>query len=205
MSLEKELKFPCQDLSAVQESLKKQGATLLDNYFEANQVFDTSDKRLKQSDILLRLREAEKNVLCLKRPLGEKYSREVKVWEEFETELRDPEQMRDILYALGYLTSFCYEKLREKWSLKACKICLDLLPFGRFLEIEGEMEEISECAHLLNMDMNKSSTKTYQQLNREHLQKQGLPEEDYFVFQEPQRSRLIERGKSSVGINFDFS
>ena len=31
-----------------------------------------------------------------------------------------------------------YEKIREKWLLYGCELCLDTLPFGSYLEIEGD-------------------------------------------------------------------
>ncbi|MFW6414967.1 MAG: class IV adenylate cyclase [Thermodesulfobacteriota bacterium] len=194
MALEKELKFPCKDFSRVRQRLSREKAVFLDSYFECNQVFDTPDRGLKQKDILLRLREGNNNVLCLKRSPGEDYPPDIKVWEEFETDLQSPEQMRSILYALGYVIAFCYDKIREKWSLRGCKVCLDLVPFDQFVEIEGEIEEIELCAALLGLDMQTASTKTYQQLNREYRLKNGLPESDSFVFQEPERSKLIEKG-----------
>ncbi len=194
MALEKELKFPCRDASLIRQGLTRENALFLDSYFEANQVFDTPDRKLKQEDILLRLREANKNVLCLKRPPGGNHCSEVKVWEEFETDLQSPEQMRNILYGLGYVTAFCYDKFREKWSLGGCKVCLDLVPFDKFVEVEGELEDIEKCARLLGLDMETASTKTYQQLNREYRLNNGLSESDSFVFQEPERSKLIEKG-----------
>ncbi len=194
MSLEKELKFPCADFDLLKKYLLGANAVFEDSYFESNQVFDTPARELKHKDILLRLREANKNVFCLKRPPQEKQSAELKVWEELETEIQAPGQLRSILFALGFVTAFCYEKLREKWSLGACKVCLDLVPFGKYVEIEGEMEEITYCAGMLRLDMQKSSTKTYQQLNREYRAKHGLTDNDSFVFPEPLRSKLIEKG-----------
>ena len=193
MALEKELKFASQDLLDIRNRLQNAQAVFENKYFECNQVFDTPNGDLKQADILLRLREADKNVLCLKRPPEEKQPSQVKVWEELETEVYSPEQMRSIYYALGYVTAFCYEKFREKWYLSGCKVCLDLLPFGEFVEIEGEIENISQCAKILELDMDKSSTKTYQQLNREYRYAKGLENDESFIFQEPLRSKLIEK------------
>ena len=46
-------------------------------------------------------------------------------------------------------------KFRAKWQFKNTEVVIDELPFGFFLEIEGNEKEIFEVACLLNLDINK--------------------------------------------------
>ncbi len=196
MALEIEVKFPCSDLLAVRERIKEIGGTWIGGSFERNMVFDTKERELRTQHILLRLRQAEKAELCLKRPTsqGLQVSSVVKVWQEYETVIQDPKNMRAIFEGLGFFVDFQYEKYREKWHLERSEICLDLLPFGKFVEIEGGRETIYHTAYLLGLDKENASIKTYHELNREYRQAHGLGPDDSFVFDEPIRSHLIENG-----------
>ncbi|MGM0423734.1 MAG: class IV adenylate cyclase [Thermodesulfobacteriota bacterium] len=193
MALEVELKFQVQDFQRIRDKLQKAKASYLDRYFEQNLVLDTGSKELRQKDMLLRLRKSRRSVLCLKRrPRSwEPWQEGFKVYQEHETELQDPEQMQAILENLGYTPAFRYEKVREKWSLEDCLVCLDLLPFGHFVELEGE--RIRECCRLLGLDPDAGSTKTYHELHLEYRQAQGWAAEDSFVFPEAKRKQLIEQ------------
>ncbi|MFP4393396.1 MAG: class IV adenylate cyclase [Desulfohalobiaceae bacterium] len=194
MFLEVELKFQVQDFRGIRYKLRKAEASYLDRYFEQNLVLDTSSRELRQKDMLLRLRKARRSVLCLKRRPKSWESGQhggCKVYREFETELQDPEQMQAILENLGYAPAFRYEKVREKWSLHGCLVCLDQLPFGQFVELEGE--DILDCAHMLGLDPEAGSAKNYHQLHQEYRQAQGLAAEESFVFPDSKRAQLIEQ------------
>jgi adenylate cyclase class 2 len=195
MGLEVERKYSVDDLDAVRQSLRDRGASWKDRCFEHNVVFDTADRSLKSRGMLLRLRQTgRRGVLCLKRPPAqEAASQEAKVFEEVESDVEHPEQLQELFRGLGYCDAFRYEKLREQWVLDECLICLDLLPFGRYVEIEGSPEAISRCALQLGLEAERWTTKTYHQLNQERLAEKGLTPDESFVFQEPERSRLIER------------
>jgi len=196
MVLEIEIKFPCPDLLAVRKVIKDREGIFVSGSFESNMVFDSYDKSLRGQNILLRLRQAESTELCLKRPPnGElKSSSEVKVWEEYETCIQDPQNMRSILEGLGFFVDFQYEKYREKWFFESCEICLDLLPFGNFVEIEGDERSIYNASYLLGLNREQASVKTYHELNREYRTAHALEPDDSFVFDKPRRDYLIENG-----------
>ncbi|MFW6179010.1 MAG: class IV adenylate cyclase [Desulfohalobiaceae bacterium] len=194
MGLEIELKFQVSDFEGLRIKLLKAGASFVDRYFEQNLVLDTGSRELRQKDMLLRLRKARRSVLCLKRKpdpgtAGEQEG--FKVYSEVETQVQDPEQMQAILQGLGFSPAFRYEKVREKWQLQACLVCLDLLPFGRYVELEGQ--DIMACVRLLGLDPESGSSKTYHQLHQEHRQAQGWTAEESFVFTEAQKAQLIEQ------------
>jgi len=96
--------------------------------------------------------------------------------------LTDSGVVQAVLQTLGCEVAFAYEKWREEWKFGGCHICLDQLPFGDFVEIEGPPESIFAAARVLGLDSRHSSTENYHQLNREYRAAEGLPEDDNFVF-----------------------
>jgi adenylate cyclase class 2 len=117
-----------------------------------------------------------------------------KVWEEYETQIEDVQNMRAILEGLGYFVAFQYEKYRDRWTFHSCEICLDVLPFGQFVEIEGNENTIYKSARLLGLDIREALTKSYYELNQDYRKARGLCAEDSFVFDTVKRSQLIESG-----------
>ena len=195
MALEKELKFVKADLDAARGRLREIGAVRRSHVFEHNVVFDTPDRQLKQQQTLLRLRQADKVTLTLKRPPEEELPEQevpvmVKVFEEMETEVKNFTTMRRMLLSLGYYEAFAYEKVRETWTLEGASICLDTLVFGDFIEIEAEPARIHEVAIQLGLSPEQASTATYHQLNQEYLLDQGLPSNESFTFLKEERLRL---------------
>ena len=194
MTLEQELKFACSDFGRLRQILADRQARFVHKVFEQNRVYDTRDRQLNRAGALLRLRQAKETVLCLKTPPRELEAypdREVKTWEETQTAVQDQACMQAILEGLGYQEVFCYQKVREKWQLGSCAVCLDRLPFGRFVEIEGEPEQIREQARALGLQALDWSTKSYYQLHREWRRANGLPDEESFVFAPEERDRIL--------------
>lgn len=190
MALEIECKFLNVEHEALRERLGKANAQYLGRWFEANEVFDDAGRRLKSEGTLLRLRTRKsKHILTLKRSAAAQSSL-AKVYEEHETEVADADTLRTILLGLCYAPVLRYEKLREKWALHGCEVCLDLLPFGQFAEIEGPEDGIKACALALGLDMAAASKDTYHELNRRHRAENGLAADESFVFTQDQRQAL---------------
>ncbi len=193
MSLEQELKFKYSDFDTLRNRLAARKAQFVHRVFEQNQVFDTKRGDLKQAGKLLRLRQAGKAVLCLKSaPKNHTPDRDfqVKIWEEFETQVFDVHEMQAILEGLGYREVFCYQKVREKWHLDSCAICLDHLPFGHFVEIEGDPQAIWELAKALGLNTWTWTAKSYHELHQEWRIQNQLPREDSFVFDPEEQARI---------------
>lgn len=184
MAPETEIKFPGADLVDVRRRLQSHGARFCYRHFERNLVFDTPQRSLKEGGILLRLREADGALLTLKKPPEAPTRPGFKVFEELETTVADPGSLRAILEALGYSVAFAYEKVREKWRLEDCLVCLDRLPFGDCVELEAEPRAMEACSPLLGLDLEQGSTATYHQLNQEYRKAAGLPPDENFVFPE---------------------
>ena len=193
MSLEQELKFVCSDFNGLRKLLIARGAYCVGKVFEHNRVYDTESGRLRKTGILLRLRDAGKAVLCVKttpESTMQDQGYEVKTWEEHQTQIYDAQSMHSILLSLGYHVMFSYQKVREKWHSGQCDVCLDHLPFGRFVEIEGSPLKIWAQARILALDEKPWSTKSYYDLHQEWRAKNHLPLEESFVFAPEEESRL---------------
>lgn len=193
MALECELKYIGVDLGSLDSRLQSLGAEFKGRYFESNLVFDKNGRELKKSGVLLRLREKSgMTVLTVKKPPHGPVSNAVKVYEEIETVVADHASMKNALEAIGFTVAFTYEKVRAKWVYKDCILCLDTLPFGEFLELEGNEDVIFSCAAELGLDEYQTTTKTYHALNIEHNEKMGTEPSESFVFSSEDRERLLE-------------
>jgi adenylate cyclase class 2 len=193
MALECELKYLEADLAALADRLRSAGAGSSGRYFEANTVFDRPDRSLKRDGILLRLREKRgATVLTVKRPPDVPAPSALKVFEEIETGVEDGAAMAEALAALGFVPAFRYEKVREKWRYMDCAICLDRLPFGDFVEIEGDEAEVLACAAELGLNAACTTKATYHGLNIEYRLAKGLEPDENFVFAPGERAALRE-------------
>lgn len=191
MALEIECKYLDADFAALRLRLKELGAKRLGRWFEANEVFDDERRSLKAAGTLLRLREKPSGcVLTLKRA-SSKTSAMAKIYEEHETGVADGSALREILLGLGYSPALRYEKLREKWTHHGCEICLDTLPFGDFVEIEGAEADIAACAQALGLLQSQTCTATYHELNSRHRTALGLAPDESFVFADGAKAGLL--------------
>lgn len=192
MPLETELKVRDVDLDAVRRSLHQAGGERQGRVFEANEVFDDAAGSLRAGGILLRLRQesgVSGGLLTLKLPAPGPAG--LKTREERETRVQDPDALRAVLEGLGYRVLLRYEKVRETWLLAGCHVCLDHLPFGDFVELEGEPAAIAAVRRRLGLAGHPASDRNYHALFREHLEQRGLPAQDSFVFAAPERQALL--------------
>ncbi|WP_272699969.1 class IV adenylate cyclase [Desulfovibrio sp. Fe33] len=194
MTLECELKYLEADLDELAAKLAAAGAGTSGRYFEENIVFDRPDRSLKAAGVLLRLRERQgRGVLTVKRLPENPEPSALKIFEEIQTGVDDPAAMGAALGAVGFVPAFRYEKVREKWSHMECVVCLDRLPFGDFVEIEGEEVKVFACAADLGLDSACTTKATYHGLNLEYRLAKGLEPDDNFVFESGRRAALLEQ------------
>jgi adenylate cyclase, class 2 len=97
----------------------------------------------------------------------------VKRQREEETEVSDAGALASILEALGYRPVLVYEKRRETWRVAGAEVVLDELPFGLFVEIEGEEARIMEVEKLLGLDGAEAEHAPYPELTLRHGTKRG--------------------------------
>ena len=176
-----EIKLPCEDLGAVRRKLQELGAApLTPSHFESNDLYDDPAGSLKASGRALRLRRAGDTAnLTFKGPA--RFTEGVKVREERETRVSDPEETAAILAALGLSPRFRYEKNREEWTLEGCTVALDETPIGNFVEVEGDPPGIRKAVSALGLDFADAVPYTYSRLYAERRKKdQSLPADMVF-------------------------
>jgi len=66
-----------------------------------------------------------------------------------------------MLGILGYSKMRIFEKFRKKIAYQKVEICLDRLPFGLFVEIEGEKGNIEKMINKLGLKNNERIAKAY--------------------------------------------
>ena len=140
--LEIEVKFYISDRAPILQKIQKQGSVSSGRALEVNARFDDLQQSLYKKGELLRLRKSAGNNILTYKSLPQKTDRRFKVFNESEVIVSDFETLSQILDNLGFHVQQVYEKWRESFSLDTTHICLDEMPFGNFLEIEGEPEGI---------------------------------------------------------------
>lgn len=97
----------------------------------------------------------------------------IKRQREEETEVSDADALAAILEALGYSPALVYEKRRATWHFGGVEVVLDELPFGLFLEIEGEESAILEAERLLGLEAAEAEHAPYPELALRHGTEKG--------------------------------
>ncbi|HWS56211.1 MAG TPA: class IV adenylate cyclase [Pyrinomonadaceae bacterium] len=101
----------------------------------------------------------------------------VKRHREEETAVEDPEALAVILEALGYRPALVYEKRRSTWLVGGAEVVLDELPFGLFVEIEGEEDVILDVEARLGLEGAEAEHAAYPDLTmREGVERGGVYE-----------------------------
>ena len=161
--LEIETKFLVRNLKMVETRLQNLGARLItERQYERNLRFDLPDESLRKSHRVLRLRQDQASILTYKGP-GKKPEGGIRAREEWEVTVNDFEVMRRILESLGYGILFIYEKYRTTYEFKNTEVMLDELPFGFFVEIEGETQkDILDIAAFLHLKWECAIQDSYQ-------------------------------------------
>jgi adenylate cyclase class 2 len=153
-SVETEVKFHVPDPPAMRARLLSLGARSLGRSREHNIRFENETMGLRRAKNLLRLRRDRKCTLTFKCAPAQA-DPEFKQFTELEVEVSDCDTMRTILAALGFHPEQVYEKWRETLVLDDTAFCLDDLPFGNFLEIEGPKEQIRGFAGRLDLEWSR--------------------------------------------------
>ncbi|MHC1710672.1 MAG: class IV adenylate cyclase [Solidesulfovibrio sp.] len=187
-----ETKFAVAAFEPIRRALTLAGGRFLSRRFEENVVLDTPGAALRHQDILLRLRRDASGKVTLKLPAKASEGSALKIRRELETEVADLSALEAIFGHLGYRPFLRYEKVRETWRVDAALVCLDELPFGLFLEIEGPGEAIPDVAGRLGLSMDRAMPQTYHELFQAHRKSHGLPPSDSFVFTPEARREILD-------------
>ena len=180
IEIEKKYRLTKSQRDEVLKRLPEIGARRNGEEFEENTIYSGETLDLGRS--VLRLRRVGKQAILTYKERFPSRS-DIKHQREDETRVSDPEAMELILDALGFTPALVYEKRRETWTMGKTEIVIDELPFGLFMEIEGEEHAIREIESKLNIKRLRSESATYPQLTLERGKKRDRMVEARF----PQR------------------
>ena len=158
---ETEIKLHVKDLEKLAVRLEALGATQISpRTHEMNLRFDTPAGTLSAQACVLRLRQDAQSKLTFKGPTLSQDG--VAHREEIEFTVDDFDAARLFLERLGYQIVNIYEKYRTTYELDNLHIMLDEMPYGDFIEIEGEnSQEIIALAEKLSLDVNTTVKMSY--------------------------------------------
>jgi adenylate cyclase class 2 len=161
---ETEAKFYVRDLKSISSRVKELGARLIqERVLEMNIRFDLPGAPLRAQGRVVRLRRDTRARLTYKSASENREG--VLSREEIEFEVDDFEKARRFLEALGYQKLVYYEKFRTTYELNDTLIMLDELPYGNFVEIEGEtVESIRAMAGKLGLNWDLAIATSYSTL-----------------------------------------
>jgi len=162
---ETEAKFYVLSLTEIEIRLQDLDAHLIqERVLETNIRFDLPDARLRSEQRVLRLRRDTDARLTYKSASTNEQG--VLSRTEIEFIVDDFEKAKQFLEALGYQPIFYYEKYRTTYVLQPSEgfihIMLDELPYGNFVEIEGEtVESIRSISNQLKLDWDAAIGTSY--------------------------------------------
>lgn len=147
-----EAKFYVRHLDGIITRLQLLRAHLIQpRVLETNLRFDLPDGSLRSSGRVLRLRRDTEARLTFKS--ASRNHNGVLERDEIELTVEDFQKANAFLEALGYQQVILYEKYRTTYEIEQAQVMLDALPYGNFVEIEGEsMEHIQAIAAKLELD-----------------------------------------------------
>jgi adenylate cyclase, class 2 len=162
--VETEVKFLVHNLKNIEMRLISLGAQLIQpRIYEKNLRFDLPDKSLRRKFQVLRLRQDEKAIITFKGPGSSEDG--IRMREELEVVVSDFDMARAIFEGLGYQVILLYEKYRATYALGENFIMLDEMPYGYFVEIEGQgSTDIFGLSEKLGLDKAAASSESYQSL-----------------------------------------
>jgi len=175
--LEIEVKFYLPEPAMMRNQILALGAESKGRFFEINFRYEDEEKNLIKKKSLLRLRNDTKTTLTFKSEPTEK-KEDFKILHELEVEVNDFQTMSSILEALGFHKEQVYEKWRETLVLGNTIFCIDTMPFGNFLEIEGSGPEIKKSAQLLNLQWKNRILLNYLSIYEKIQKRFNLPFSD---------------------------
>lgn len=177
-AIETEIKFRVADGAELERKLALIGFHLeTPRSFEANMLYDTPDRQLRQKRELVRIRQYNGRwVLTHKRipdsGIGEDAH---KHRVETETEIADGEALADVFKAVGFVPVFRYEKWRTEWADGAGHCVVDETPIGLYAELEGAPDWIERVAGLLGVAAEDRTTMSYGRLFETWRDQTGSP------------------------------
>ncbi|MBW2438822.1 MAG: class IV adenylate cyclase [Deltaproteobacteria bacterium] len=174
---EVEVKFFLDEIDDMRHRIAELGAESMGRVFEYNIRYEDVTHSLIEKHSLLRLRQDQKTMLTFKSKQTST-DRNFKIFNELEVEVSDFKTMDQILTSVGLQAVQRYEKWRETMMLGQTAFFLDTMPYGNFLEIEGQKTDIRHYASRLNLNWRKRIILNYLEIFEILKQKRQLAFQD---------------------------
>lgn len=166
---ETEVKIRVPDLKSVEGALKAAGATLkAERVYERNMRYENADNSLMPTGRVVRLRQDTRVRLTYKEPqdaalsqMGDAARPNVTSRTELEVTVSDYDTTDLILNKLGYHPAWLYEKYRTTYELHDAEVVLDEMPFGCFIEAEGNADAIEKALNAIHLQAAKRLEGSY--------------------------------------------
>jgi len=182
LNLEIEVKLACEDL----DRLRTAGFELTletPRHFEDNWLLDLADQSLFKRGAALRVRSVDGvGTVTYKGTVKETHESRLKVREEIETAVENPERLIELFERLGYRRSFRYQKYRTTYGGvlegSKLKVVLDETPMGSFIEIEGDEVSVLKALDAAGFSSGDIIRESYPELQASRCRARGVPLED---------------------------
>lgn len=163
--VEKKYRLTRGEAESVRRRLEEVGEAEGGEEFEENVIYTGPGLDPRRRVLRLR-RKGERAVFTFKE--REPTAAAIKRQREEETDVSNADALAAILEALGYRPTLVYEKRRTTWRVAHAEVVLDELPFGLFLEIEGEESGILDAEKLLGLEGAEAEHAPYPELTLRH-------------------------------------
>lgn len=182
LNLEIEVKLACEDLDRIRNA----GFRLeleTPRHFEDNWLLDLPDHSLYHQGAALRIRSAGgKGTITYKGVVKQTLESRLKVREEIETSVAEPERLIELFERIGYRRSFRYQKYRTGYSIDCdgCEldVVFDETPMGTFIEIEGDEAAVLKVINAAGFAESDIIRESYPELYAASCNSRGIPLED---------------------------
>jgi adenylate cyclase class 2 len=158
---------------------------------ERNTLYDTPDRKLRNSRQILRIRQYGDNWVLTHKSvpseLGEDGKHKNRV--ETETKVEDGPVLGKVFEALGYSPVFVYEKKRTEWADAQGHCVLDETPLGLYAELEGPSDWIDQTAQRLGIAESEFITLSYGRIFEEWRDRSGSKAQNFTFEEIPKGSR----------------
>ena len=185
MDQEIEVKFLLKDYSALMQKISALHLPCSqERIHEFNLRYDLPDGSLVAQKQVLRLRKDTQARLTFKGPGV--MEEDVLLRKEIEVEVSDFDTTNRLLEALGFQVVMMYEKYRANYLMDSLVLSVDEMPFGLFVELEGENPaQVRRAADVLGLDWEARINLSYSALLNQYNQNTGHTFRDlsFAVFQ----------------------
>lgn len=165
-----ELKLKVDDVESIKKKLLALGAVLAGKKRQKDILFNSRQYDFDDTGEVLRLRLEDSDqgkTAALAYKDSPTFSRDgQKSRVEYESEV-EPEPIRKILDALGFVEAAVIEKTRTDYRLGELEISVDELVFGTFIELEGAPNGIREVRRQLGLEKTEPVKEGYLRLQEE--------------------------------------